>query len=137
MDAAGARRTRSHILRRVDSAIARAALLERLGMDVEARFEYDALEAAAARIPELLAATAHALLEHGQPSRTIRLAQKLIDGGQRDARAYRLLFPLLDRRRARRATRRRAASIPRSWPASFARSRTSMRARCRSPTRAG
>jgi soluble lytic murein transglycosylase len=80
----------------VDSAIARAALLERLGMDVEARFEYDALEAAAPASPELLAATAHALLEHGQPSRTTRLAQKLIDGGQRDARAYRLLFPILD-----------------------------------------
>ena len=80
----------------VDSAIARAALLERLGMEVEARFEYDALEGAAAASPELLATTAHALLEHGQPSRTTRLAQKLIDGGQRDARAYRLLFPILD-----------------------------------------
>ncbi|HEY5060852.1 MAG TPA: lytic transglycosylase domain-containing protein, partial [Gemmatimonadaceae bacterium] len=32
----------------------------------------------------------------GQPSRTTRLAQKLIDGGQRDARAYRLLYPILD-----------------------------------------
>ena len=32
----------------VDSAFARAALLERLGMDAEARFEYDAAEAAAA-----------------------------------------------------------------------------------------
>ena len=37
---------------------------------------------------------------HGQPSRAIRLAQKLIDAGQRDARAYRLLYPFVDRRRA-------------------------------------
>jgi soluble lytic murein transglycosylase len=80
----------------VDSAMARAALLERLGMDVEARFEYDALEAAATKSPELLATTAHAFLERGQPTRTTRLAQKLIDGGQRDARAYRLLFPVVD-----------------------------------------
>lgn len=80
----------------VDSAIARGALLERLGMDVEARFEYDALEAAAAASPELLATTAHAFLEHGQPARTMHLAQKLVDGGQRDARAYRLLYPILD-----------------------------------------
>jgi soluble lytic murein transglycosylase len=81
----------------VDSAVSRAALLERLGMDTEARFEYDALESAAPASVELLGATASALLEHGQPSRTIRLAQKLIDLGQRDARTYRLLFPLVDR----------------------------------------
>ena len=81
----------------VDSAVARAELLERLGMEVEARFEYDLLESAAGASPELLATTASILLQHGQPSRTIRLAQKLIDGGQRDARAYRLLFPILDR----------------------------------------
>ncbi|MDB4874737.1 MAG: hypothetical protein JWM41_1183 [Gemmatimonadetes bacterium] len=81
----------------VDSAMARAALLERLGMDTEAKFEYDALEAAAPASPDLLVSTAHAFLERGQPSRTIRLAQKLIDVGQRDGRTYRLLFPLLDR----------------------------------------
>ncbi len=81
----------------VDSAISRAALLERLGMDTEARFEYDALESAAPASAALLGATAQAFLEHGQPSRTIRLAQKLLDMGQRDARTYRLLFPLVDR----------------------------------------
>jgi soluble lytic murein transglycosylase len=81
----------------VDNAVARAALLERLGMDTEARFEYEAMEAGAPPDVERIAATAQALLEHGQPSRTIRLAQKLIDLGQRDARTYRLLFPVLDR----------------------------------------
>jgi soluble lytic murein transglycosylase len=81
----------------VDSALSRAALLERLGMDVEARFEYDALEAAAPASPDRLLATAHAFVVHGEPFRAIRLAQKLIDAGERDARSYRLLFPILDR----------------------------------------
>jgi soluble lytic murein transglycosylase len=80
----------------VDSAMSRIALLDRLGMDVEARFEYDALEAAATS-PDRLLATARAFLDRNQSSRAIRLAQKLIDLGQRDARAYRLLFPALDR----------------------------------------
>ena len=81
----------------VDSAIARITLLERLGMDVEARFEYDALEETAAGSPDRLAATAHAFLEHNQASRAIRLAQRLVDLGHRDARSYRLLFPVVDR----------------------------------------
>jgi soluble lytic murein transglycosylase len=81
----------------VDSAFARALLLDRLGMDAEVRFEYDALEQAAIKSADRLVATAAAFLEHDQPSRAIRLAQKLIDSGQRDARAYRLLFPILHR----------------------------------------
>jgi soluble lytic murein transglycosylase len=81
----------------VDSAMARIALLERLGMDAEARLEYDALEEQAPRSPDRLIATAHAFLEHDQSSRAIRLAQRLIDSGARDPRAYRLLFPVLDR----------------------------------------
>ncbi len=81
----------------VDSAIARVALLDQLGMDVETRFEYDALEESANRSPNRLLATAHALLEHGQPSRAIRLAQQFADAGHRDGRTYRLLYPVLDR----------------------------------------
>ncbi|HTE45258.1 MAG TPA: transglycosylase SLT domain-containing protein, partial [Gemmatimonadaceae bacterium] len=81
----------------VDSAFSRAALLERLGMDAEARFEYDALESSASASPDRLLATAHAFESRGQPWRAMRLAQRLIDSGQRDARAYRLLFPILDR----------------------------------------
>jgi len=81
----------------VDSAMARIGLLERLGMDVEVKFEYDALEESAASSPDRLAATAQAFLEHNQSSRATHLAQRLIDLGHRDARAYRLLFPVLDR----------------------------------------
>lgn len=81
----------------LDAAFARIELLDRLGMDAEERFELDAIDATPASAPERLASTAHALLEHGQSSRAIRLAQKLVDGGQRDARAYRLLYPVVDR----------------------------------------
>ena len=80
----------------IDSALERIALLQRLGMDTEARFELDAIDDAATASPERIAATAHAFIEHGQASRAIRLAQKLIDAGQRDTRAYRLLYPLVD-----------------------------------------
>lgn len=81
----------------VDSAFARAALLERLGMDAEARLEYDAVDAASGSTVDRQLATAHAFLANGQASRAMRIAQKLADGGQRDARVYRLLFPVVDR----------------------------------------
>ena len=80
----------------VDNAIARAVLLDRLGMDAEARFEYDALDDAATKNPERAAATAVAFAEHGQLTRAIRIAQRLVDTGHRDAGTYRLLFPVLD-----------------------------------------
>ncbi len=80
----------------VDSAFARAELLDRLGMDVESKLEYDALESAATT-SERMATTAHDFSLRGQPARAMRLAQRLIDAGQRDARTYRLLYPLPDR----------------------------------------
>jgi soluble lytic murein transglycosylase len=81
----------------VDSGIRRIAMLEALGMDVEAKFEYDALDAAASQSPELRLTTANALRVHGQTSRAIRLALAAIDAGARDARTYRLAYPLVDR----------------------------------------
>ena len=81
----------------VDSAMRRIAILEALGMDVEAKFEYDALEAAAAQSEVRRLATANALRAHGQTSRAIRLALAAIDAGARDACVYRLAYPLVDR----------------------------------------
>ncbi len=89
----------------IDSAFARIALLDKLGMDVESRFELDAIDEAAGTTPERIAATAHAMLEHDQSSRAIRLGQKLVDAGQRDARSYRLLYPLVDREQLARAAK--------------------------------
>ena len=92
----------------VDSAMRRIVLLEQLGMDVEAGFEYSALEAAANGSPARLLATANALRAHGQTSRAIRLVWKLIEGGQRDARAYRLAYPVVDREELTRQARARS-----------------------------
>ena len=95
------------VIAAVDSAFARAALLERLGMDAEARLEYDAIDAASSSSADRQLATAHAFLANGQASRAMRIAQKLADAGQRDARVYRLLFPVVDREElARTATAR-------------------------------
>jgi soluble lytic murein transglycosylase len=89
----------------VDQAIARAALLEELGMDVEARFEYDALESAATSSPARLLATAYAFRDADESVRSIRLANRIITSGERDARAYRLLYPVLDREQITDAAR--------------------------------
>src|SRR5436190_8005046 len=91
----------------VDSAMRRIAQLEQLGMDTEARFEYDALEASATT-PDRLLATAVALRDHGQTSRSIRLAWKIIDSGTRDARAYRLAYPVIDQAELVRQARSRS-----------------------------
>jgi len=95
----------------VDSAMRRITELEQLGMDTEARFEFDALEAAATT-PDRMLATANALREHGQTSRAIRLAWKVIDGGVRDARAYRLAYPVVDEPELVRQARARSIDPP-------------------------
>lgn len=92
----------------VDSAMRRITTLEQLGMDTEARFEYDALDGSSGTSPDRLLATAAALRAHGQTSRAIRLAWKIIDAGTRDARAYRLAYPLVDQEELERQARARS-----------------------------
>ena len=92
----------------VDSAMRRITMLEALGMDTEARFEYDALESAAATSVDRMLATADALRSHGQTSRAIRLAFKIIDAGTRDARTYRLAYPVVDQEELTRQSRARS-----------------------------
>lgn len=81
----------------IDSAVTRIRALDRLGMDTEERFELDALDRAANTSTGRTVATAQAFMELGVPSRAIRLAQRLLDRGVRDARVYRLAYPLVDR----------------------------------------
>lgn len=81
----------------VDSAVVRADLLASAGMDVEVRFEWDALADEAERVPGRLLATGAALREHGRSSRAISLGWKAIAAGIVDARAYRLAYPVLHR----------------------------------------
>ena len=82
----------------VDSAIGRAALLARLGMDLEEGFEYARLERDAPESTDRLLATAAALRGRSEATRAIRLAWKAIEAGApRDARSYRLAYPLARR----------------------------------------
>ena len=92
----------------IDSAVTRIRLLDKLGMDTEERFELDALDDQAVASPDRTLATASAFLAVDQPSRAIRLGQKLIDAGQRDERAYRLAYPVPDRDELARDARARA-----------------------------
>ena len=80
----------------LDTAFARIDLLERLGMDVEAGHEADALVTAAAESAERLLATAARFRDRGQTARSISLAQLAIGkGAARDARTYRLIYPVV------------------------------------------
>lgn len=79
----------------VDSAMARAAGLERMGMTAEAAAEYDYLAEHAGDSAEVLLATAAAFRAHGLASRAIALTQTAIShGAGQDARVYRLLYPI-------------------------------------------
>lgn len=67
-------------------------------MDFEARFEYEALsrlseDSSVARA----VAAGEALLALEQPSRAIAYGWRLVERGVRDARAYRLAYPVLER----------------------------------------
>ena len=80
----------------LDTAFRRIDLLERVGMDVEAELESDALVAEAAESAERLLATAARFRDRGRTARSISLAQLAIGkGAPRDARTYRLLYPVV------------------------------------------
>jgi soluble lytic murein transglycosylase len=79
----------------VDSALARVATLERLGMDVESRFELDALGDRAERDPAEAAAIASGLVTAGQPARALRVALKALDRGTQSRALYRAAYPIV------------------------------------------
>jgi len=78
----------------VDSIFARADALTRLGMDGEARFEYDQALRDASDTPPRLLATAGAFRTRAMTHRAIQLGWRLVAKGDRDARAYRLVYPV-------------------------------------------
>ena len=81
----------------VAESIRRAALLDSLGLDAEARFEYDRLTREAMSAEATLA-TATALRDAGKPSLALRLAQRAMDrGAPADSTLLRLLYPLTAR----------------------------------------
>lgn len=84
-------------------ALRRAAVLDELGMDVEKRYEYQAIEEGAGTVDEILAA-GNALLTQGEAQRAIRLGWRAVAGGgarggdtarAADPRGYLLVYPLL------------------------------------------
>lgn len=79
----------------VDSTVSRIAALNRLGMDVEARFELDALADRAERAPAQAAAIAQALLAAGEPSRALRVAVKALNGGAGSRALLRSAYPVV------------------------------------------
>jgi len=77
------------------AALARAALLDSLGMDVEARFEYSGVARPADASLATILATAHELARAGQPARALRLAQRALElGATPDRPLLSLLYPL-------------------------------------------
>ena len=79
----------------IDSAVTRITTLQRLGMDVEARFEIDALAARAEQAPTNAASVADALSRVDEPSRALRIALAAIDHGQSSRSLFRAAYPVL------------------------------------------
>jgi soluble lytic murein transglycosylase len=79
----------------VDSALSRIAVLTQLGMDVESRFELDALAEHAERTPADAAAVAQGLVAAGEPSRALRVALKALGGGAGSRALLRAAYPVV------------------------------------------
>jgi soluble lytic murein transglycosylase len=79
----------------MDSAMARAALLARLGLSAESQAEYERLGRLQDTSSEHLLALANAFRAQGHSARAIQLARRaLVYGARPDARTYRLLYPV-------------------------------------------
>ncbi len=87
------------------ASLDRIKMLEQLGMDTEADFELEALEDGAKASNEAALATANAFRAHGEGTKAIGIALRLIEQGERDARVYRLAYPLVDREELERNAR--------------------------------
>ncbi|MGI8818675.1 MAG: transglycosylase SLT domain-containing protein [Gemmatimonadales bacterium] len=80
----------------LDRQVSRAALLARLGLAAEARWELDRLARSTDSSPERLLAIANAFRSQGLASQAIQLARRaLARGAPSDARTYRLIYPVV------------------------------------------
>jgi len=89
----------------VRGAIGRAALLNAMDMEVEARHEYDRVFRDAPRSRDRMIATAEALSGTAQASRAIALGWRLINDVGRSPRYYRIVYPVVEREQIARASR--------------------------------
>jgi soluble lytic murein transglycosylase len=82
-------------------ALARAVVLDQLGMDVEKRYEYESIERDALTSQASALAVGATLLERGEAPRAIRLGWRIIeaarDSGTNAERGYALVYPVLHR----------------------------------------
>jgi soluble lytic murein transglycosylase len=80
----------------LDRQVSRAALLARLGLAAEARWELDRLARSADSSPERLLIIANAFRSQRLASQAIQLARRaLARGAPADARTYRLIYPVV------------------------------------------
>jgi soluble lytic murein transglycosylase len=80
----------------VERAVSRAALLTRLGMKQESRWELDRLSRSADTSSERLLVLANAFRSQGMASQAIQLARRaLAQGAPADARTLRLIYPVV------------------------------------------
>ncbi|HEY3013171.1 MAG TPA: transglycosylase SLT domain-containing protein [Gemmatimonadales bacterium] len=80
----------------VDRVVARAALLSRLGMAQESRWELDRLARSPDSSSERLLVLANAFRSQGMASQAIQLARRaLVRGAPADARTFRLIYPVV------------------------------------------
>jgi peptidoglycan lytic transglycosylase len=80
----------------IDRVVARAALLRRLGLGAESRWELDQLARASDSSPDRLLILANAFRSQGMASQAIQLARRaLARGAPADARTFRLIYPLV------------------------------------------
>jgi len=80
----------------LDGQVSRAALLARLGLAAEARWELERLTRSTDSSPERLLVIANAFRSQGLASQAIQLARRaLARGAPADARTYRLIYPVV------------------------------------------
>jgi len=80
----------------LDGQVSRAALLARLGLAAEARWELERLTRSTDSSPERLLIIANAFRSQGLASQAIQLARRaLARGAPADARTYRLIYPVV------------------------------------------
>ena len=81
----------------ISDAVERVTILEDVGMDAEAKLEYDRLFDEATKSPDRLVATAHALAGGEQSARGITLGRKAVTEVGPTPQNYRLLYPVSER----------------------------------------
>jgi soluble lytic murein transglycosylase len=90
----------------VDSVVARIEALQRLGMDVESRFELDALVERATSTPAEAPAIADALIRVSEPARGLRVALRALDTGTPTRALFHAAFPVVHEDALREESRR-------------------------------